>query len=167
MCVYPRQDDLSQRFLELKQKYRKHNEVRTYPRSADEFPVWRHDVMFCSTLTAVDPPRRRSFPPLDLQATMLRQVKHTAPVDKETGKEYTGDELELMAAQCLETGTSPYMTGLAHSTLEDVLRKHKEIVQLERAVEEVAQMFADLAILVAVQGEQLDNIEAHVRPVRL
>jgi hypothetical protein len=35
--VCARQEDLSQRFLALKQKYRKHNEVRTYPRSADEF----------------------------------------------------------------------------------------------------------------------------------
>ena len=119
--------------------------------------------MLLRALTGVDGRRRWSFPHLDLQVTMLRQVKQTAPVDKETGKQYTEDELELMAAQCLETGKSPYMAGLAHSTLEDVLRKHEEIVQLERGVEDIAQMFADLAILVEVQGEQLDNIEAHVR----
>ncbi len=109
---------------------------------------------------------------LRLQETMQRQVKLTTmdktgkSVNKDTGKEYTEDELELMVAQCLETGTSPFMAGLAQTALEDVLRKHEEIVQIERSVEEVAQLFQDLAIMVSAQGEQLDRIDAHVRAVR-
>lgn len=98
---------------------------------------------------------------------MLRQVKITVPdTNQATGEAYTDKELELMAAECLETGTSPYLAALAASTLEDVLRKHEAIKKLERDVELVAEMFQDLATLVSAQGEQLDHIEDHVRTIR-
>jgi t-SNARE complex subunit (syntaxin) len=81
-----------------------------------------------------------------------------------TNQAYTEDELAQIATQCLETGTSPFLEGLAQNALEDVLRKHEAIVQIERNVNEVAQLFQDLALLVESQGEQLDRIEANVRP---
>lgn len=97
---------------------------------------------------------------------MKRQVQIVLMDEEnpETNQAYTDDELAQIATQCLETGTSPFLQGLAQNALEDVLRKHEAIVQIERNVNEVAQMFQDLALLVESQGEQLDRIEANVRP---
>lgn len=110
----------------------------------------------------------------DLQEDVKRHVKIVLAdkdadpdgpfVDKE-GREYTEEELDDLAAQCLETGTNPFAAGLAQTALEDVLRKHAEIVKIERSIEEVAELFNDLAILVTAQGEVLDNIEDHVRRI--
>jgi hypothetical protein len=96
---------------------------------------------------------------------MLRHVKIVAE-KKPNGEEHTEEEMTLMAAQCLETGTSPFMTAMAQTALEDVLRKHEAIVRIERNIEEVAALFNDLAILVTAQGEQLDRIDDNVRPPR-
>ena len=93
---------------------------------------------------------------------MLRHVKIVAE-KKANGEEHTEEEMTLMAAQCLETGTSPFMTAMAQTALEDVLRKHEAIVRIERNIEEVAALFNDLAILVTAQGEQLDRIDDNVR----
>ena len=94
---------------------------------------------------------------------MLRHVKIVAE-KKPNGEEHTEEEMTLMAAQCLETGTSPFMTAMAQTALEDVLRKHEAIVRIERNIEEVAALFNDLAILVTAQGEQLDRIDDNVCP---
>ena len=104
------------------------------------------------------------------QEKSIRQVKQVMwdtstrdyKVNEETGSVYTEDELEQIATQCLETGTSVYMEGLAANALADVQAKHEVIMQIERNVNEVAQMFNDLALLVEVQGEQLDRIEENI-----
>lgn len=110
----------------------------------------------------------------DLQEDVKRHVKIVLAdtdadpdgpfIDKE-GRQYTEEELDDLAAQCLETGTNPFAAGLAQTALEDVLRKHAEIVKIERSIEEVAELFNDLAILVTAQGEVLDRIEDHVRRI--
>ena len=44
----------------------------------------------------------------------------------------------------------------------DVQAKHEAIMDLEARINEVAQMFSDLALLVNVQGEILNRIEDNV-----
>ena len=44
----------------------------------------------------------------------------------------------------------------------DVQAKHEAIQSIEQSVEELAQMFTDLAVLVDAQGATLDRIEDNV-----
>merc|ERR1719401_1461204 len=57
------------------------------------------------------------------------------------------------------------MAGTHADILEEVQRirdKHRDIVQLERSIGDLAQMFQDIALLVEAQGEMIDTIQAHV-----
>ncbi|CAD8051192.1 unnamed protein product [Paramecium sonneborni] len=45
------------------------------------------------------------------------------------------------------------------NAVSDIQEKYKDIQQLEKSVQQVYQLFVDLAILVHAQGEQIDNIE--------
>jgi len=51
---------------------------------------------------------------------------------------------------------------LAKAALAEVEERHDAIVELERALGQLHQLFLDLASLVEAQGETLDNIEASV-----
>lgn len=74
-------------------------------------------------------------------------------------------------AQMIEDGetttlvVAKKMTG-AHALLIDevqrIREKHHDILQLERSIGDLCQMFQDIAILVEAQGEMLDTIEVHV-----
>jgi syntaxin 1B/2/3 len=60
--------------------------------------------------------------------------------------------------------TEIVMTGqqLAGNALADVIEKHAAIVKLARSVQELHELFVDMATLVEAQGELLTQIEHHV-----
>mmetsp|Transcript_75623 Transcript_75623/g.231454 ORF Transcript_75623/g.231454 Transcript_75623/m.231454 type:complete len:393 (-) Transcript_75623:174-1352(-) len=58
------------------------------------------------------------------------------------------------------------MAGAHAMILEEVERirdKHQDILRLEQSIQDLAQMFQEIAILVDAQGEMLDDIEKNVR----
>jgi syntaxin 1B/2/3 len=64
---------------------------------------------------------------------------------------------------------NPYATAivtpgqqLAGNALADVIEKHEAIVKLARSVQELHELFVDMATLVEAQGELLTQIEHHV-----
>lgn len=54
------------------------------------------------------------------------------------------------------------ITGTAHAKIrnavDDIDQKYKDILKLEKGVEEVYQLFLDLGTLIEAQGEMLDSI---------
>ncbi|KAJ5075298.1 syntaxin-132 [Anaeramoeba ignava] len=50
----------------------------------------------------------------------------------------------------------------ARSVLEEIEIKHSEIINLEKSVNEIHQLFVDMATLVEFQGKNIDNIENNV-----
>lgn len=49
------------------------------------------------------------------------------------------------------------------NALYDIEERHKDLLNLERNVNEIHRMFVDLALLVSLQGDIIDNIEVNVR----
>lgn len=47
--------------------------------------------------------------------------------------------------------------------MANVHDKYRAVHMLEKSVQQLHQMFVDLAVLVDYQGEMLDNIEANVK----
>ncbi|GJS03332.1 syntaxin/epimorphin, conserved site-containing protein, partial [Tanacetum coccineum] len=47
-------------------------------------------------------------------------------------------------------------------TLAEIQERHDAVIEVERKLLELQQIFMDLAILVDAQGEMLDSIETHV-----
>ena len=52
------------------------------------------------------------------------------------------------------------------NALYDIEERHKDLLNLERNVNEIHRMFVDLALLVSLQGDMIDNIEANVRSAK-
>lgn len=50
----------------------------------------------------------------------------------------------------------------AKRALEDIQSKHRDVVKIEKSILELQQLFMDMAVLVAAQGEVLDQIAVHV-----
>ncbi|KAG8053464.1 hypothetical protein GUJ93_ZPchr0001g30453 [Zizania palustris] len=48
----------------------------------------------------------------------------------------------------------------------EIQERHGTVADLERSLLELHQVFNDMAVLVAAQGEQLDDIESHVGRAR-
>jgi t-SNARE complex subunit (syntaxin) len=48
------------------------------------------------------------------------------------------------------------------NTVEDIQNKYKDILRLEQNVNELFELFQELAVLIQAQGEMLDNIEANL-----
>lgn len=58
------------------------------------------------------------------------------------------------------------MAGTHAVLLDEVRRiqeKHQDIIKLERSIQDLAQMFQEMSVLVDSQGEMLDAIEVHVQ----
>uniref|UniRef100_A0A914ZCV1 Syntaxin N-terminal domain-containing protein n=1 Tax=Parascaris univalens TaxID=6257 RepID=A0A914ZCV1_PARUN len=53
-------------------------------------------------------------------------------------------------------------TALMRSALEDATSRHNEILKLESSINELNEMYSDLAILVHSQGEMVDRIDTNV-----
>ncbi|KAH3891408.1 syntaxin-like isoform X1 [Dreissena polymorpha] len=82
-----------------------------------------------------------------------------------TGKTTTNDELEEM----LESGNLQVFTQdiimetqQAKQTLADIEARHADIMKLEKSIQELHDMFMDMAMLVEQQGEMIDRIEYNV-----
>ncbi|KAL4497907.1 hypothetical protein ABPG72_014764 [Tetrahymena utriculariae] len=52
------------------------------------------------------------------------------------------------------------------NTFNDIQEKHKEILELERSVRQVDELFKDLAMLVHHQGLMIDDIESNVKTTK-
>lgn len=52
--------------------------------------------------------------------------------------------------------------ALAKDALAYIENKHKDILRLEQSIQELHQLFLDMAILVESQGELIDQIEYNV-----
>lgn len=50
----------------------------------------------------------------------------------------------------------------AKKALEDIQTKHIEVMKIEKSILELQQLFIDMAVLVAAQGEVIDQIAVHV-----
>ena len=48
------------------------------------------------------------------------------------------------------------------NTVDDIQNKYKDILRLEQNVNELFELFQELAVLIQAQGEMLDNIEANL-----
>lgn len=92
------------------------------------------------------------------KATIQRQLEIT-------GKTTSNEELEEM----LEQGNiSVFTQGIlmdtqqAKQTLADIKARHEDIMNLEKSIRELHDMFMDMAMLIESQGEMIDRIEYHV-----
>ncbi|KAJ3346663.1 hypothetical protein HDU91_006980, partial [Kappamyces sp. JEL0680] len=50
----------------------------------------------------------------------------------------------------------------AKKALEDIQNKHREVMKIEKSILELQQLFMDMAVLVAAQGEVIDQIAVHI-----
>ncbi|TPX35971.1 hypothetical protein SmJEL517_g01817 [Synchytrium microbalum] len=94
------------------------------------------------------------------KARLQRQfliVKPNATTD-EVDKMLSGETGPIFAQQILETGQK----AQARQALAEIQERHQDIVRIEKSILELQQLFADMAVLVAAQGEQIDQIEIHV-----
>nr|XP_043613039.1 syntaxin-132-like [Erigeron canadensis] len=69
----------------------------------------------------------------------------------------TGDSEQIFQKAIQEQGR-----GQVVDTLAEIQERHDAVIELERKLLELQQIFQDLAILADAQGEMLDNIEKHV-----
>lgn len=46
--------------------------------------------------------------------------------------------------------------------MEDIQKKHLEVVKIEKSILELQQLFMDMAVLLAAQGEMVDQIAVNV-----
>lgn len=87
----------------------------------------------------------------------IRAVKPDA-TDEEIGQVLaTGDVGAVVRESLLQPGADPIAQAYLHA-----VDKYQDVLKLEKSVEELHQMFIDLAVLVEAQGEMLDNVEAQV-----
>ncbi len=50
----------------------------------------------------------------------------------------------------------------ARKALEEIQSRHRDVVRIEKSILELQQLFMDMAVLVAAQGEVVDQIAIHV-----
>lgn len=82
-----------------------------------------------------------------------------------TGKTTTNDELEdMLESGNLQVFTQDIImeTQQAKQTLADIEARHADIMKLEKSIQELHDMFMDMAMLVEQQGEMIDRIEYNV-----
>uniref|UniRef100_A0A7M4FLZ0 Syntaxin 2 n=1 Tax=Crocodylus porosus TaxID=8502 RepID=A0A7M4FLZ0_CROPO len=82
-----------------------------------------------------------------------------------TGKTTSDEELEEM----LESGNPSIFTSdiisdsqITRQALNEIESRHKDIMKLESSIQELHDMFMDMAIFVETQGEMINNIEKNV-----
>lgn len=79
------------------------------------------------------------------------------------GGNKTAEEIEEM----IENGTTnvfhaQLLTDASRDALKDVEARHLEILKLEESITELFEIFQDVAYMVEVQGDMIDNIERNV-----
>ncbi|KAG8098446.1 hypothetical protein GUJ93_ZPchr0013g35053 [Zizania palustris] len=73
----------------------------------------------------------------------------------------TGEGERLLQRAIAEQGR-----GQVLGVVAEIQERHGAVADLERSLLELHQVFNDMAVLVAAQGEQLDDIESHVGRAR-
>ncbi|KAJ3293277.1 Syntaxin-1A [Borealophlyctis nickersoniae] len=84
-------------------------------------------------------------------------VKPQATPD-EIDKMMNGETGPVFAQQIMSSG----QRGEARRALQDIQDRHQDIVRIERSILELQQLFMDMSVLVAAQGQMLNQIEVHV-----
>ena len=79
----------------------------------------------------------------------------------------TADELEQVASQeggpIFAQQILPSVSQVeARRALAEVQDRHQDIMMIEKSILELHQLFMDMAVLVAAQGEVMDSIEHYV-----
>lgn len=82
-----------------------------------------------------------------------------------TGKAKTYEEVEEMLEggdPAIFTSDIVIETQQARQALGDIEARHRDIINLEKSIQELHDMFVDMAMLVESQGEMIDRIEYNV-----
>lgn len=82
-----------------------------------------------------------------------------------TGKTKTYEEVEEMLEgrdPAIFTSDIVIETQQARQALGDIEARHRDIINLEKSIQELHEMFVDMAMLVETQGEMIDRIEYNV-----
>lgn len=82
-----------------------------------------------------------------------------------TGKTKTYEEVEEMLEggdPAIFTSDIVIETQQARQALGDIEARHRDIINLEKSIRELHEMFLDMAMLVESQGEMIDRIEYNV-----
>lgn len=82
-----------------------------------------------------------------------------------TGKTKTYEEVEEMLEggdPAIFTSDIVIETQQARQALGDIEARHRDIINLEKSIQELHEMFLDMAMLVESQGEMIDRIEYNV-----
>ncbi|RKO97242.1 hypothetical protein CXG81DRAFT_15985 [Caulochytrium protostelioides] len=77
---------------------------------------------------------------------------------EELAKVLDGESGPVFAQQVLSTG----QRAEARRALQDIQDRHHDILRIEQSIIELQQLFMDMAVLVAAQGEMINQIEVHV-----
>lgn len=100
--------------------------------------------------------------------TVQGKIKRQLKIAKKDATEEELDELARdpeRAQQVLQEQVVGQRVGV-HSkiknTVDDIQNKYKDILRLEQNVNELFELFQELAVLIQAQGEMLDNIEANL-----
>jgi syntaxin 1A/syntaxin 1B/2/3 len=91
---------------------------------------------------------------------MQRQALIVKPnaTKEEVEKMIDGEQGQMFAKQIVNSRQRQEAT----KALEDIQNKHKDIVKIEKSILELQQLFMDMAVLVAAQGEVIDQIAVHI-----
>nr|XP_032799928.1 syntaxin-1A-like isoform X2 [Petromyzon marinus] len=83
-----------------------------------------------------------------------------------SGQNVTAEQLDSL----IESGSSSVFTQgyilesqLTRQQLGEIQSRHEELLKLEKSIQEVHDMFINIAIMVASQGDMVNNIEEHVK----
>lgn len=83
-----------------------------------------------------------------------------------SGQNVTAEQLDTL----IESGNSSVFTQgyilesqLTRQQLGEIQSRHEELLKLEKSIQEVHDMFINIAIMVASQGDMVNNIEEHVK----
>ena len=99
-----------------------------------------------------------------VQQKIKRQLKIAIKDAKEEDLEELARDPER-AQQVIQEQVVGQRAGV-HSkiktTVDDIQNKYKDILRLEQNVNDLFELFQELAVLIQAQGEMLDNIEANL-----
>ncbi|OII76021.1 SNARE domain-containing protein [Cryptosporidium andersoni] len=102
----------------------------------------------------------------EMKNKMARQIKIVYPdVSKNTLDNILEDNEDIDTRQLIKMKLSGSHETLNHA-IADLQDKYRDIRRLERSVEELHQLFIELASLINTQGELLDHIEFSVSNAR-
>jgi len=81
------------------------------------------------------------------------------------------DATQEEISQAMDSGTNDVFAqailsasqAAAKNALLDIQERHKEIIKIEKSINELHQLFVDMAVLVESQGELIDQIEYNVQ----